>query len=382
MSGTTLKAPQRRAENGWVRIRTRLEKTMAPLAVLLLAALATTPGCGGKTKGFAPVPPAPRTFYMGFSAIPPRPDFNVLLQSLQMWTLRADAAIMHTEPPWDSLLAGVPPETLVARDGVPLADYYHGLGLKIVYTVDATNGINRAGESQPLVDAGRSLTEPAIQMLYRRYVAAVDSMLHPDYLGLAAETNLIRAAAPPALYNAVVQVANAAAADVRTFDTATRLYISVQVETAWGMLGPTPGIYVGIQQDVTDFPFMNALGLSSYPYFGWSDPDTLPLDYYSRLRQGNNIPVLVVEGGWSSVQVTGFPSSQATQARYIARQATLLDQAQAVGMFQLTFTDLDTTALPPGTILPLFSYNGLVDENLVPKAALGSWDAVFARPGP
>jgi len=358
----------------------RISATLIPLVCfgVLAASLA---GCGGKVQSTGPGAPAPRTYRMGFSPIGPRPDLGTIIAAIQMWSTRADAAIIHSEPPWDSLLAGVPAETLVTRERVALVQYFRALGHDIVLMVDATNGINRSGESQPLVDAGRSLTEPAVQMLYRRYCTVLDSLLRPDYLGLAAETNLIRLAAPPALYAAVAQVANDAAADIRAIDPAVKLFISVQVETAWGRLPPT-GIYEGAAQDVADFPFMNAMGLSSYPYFAFSDPDSVPLDYYSRLRQGNGLPVLVVEGGWNSRTIDAFASTPEEQARYIARHARLLDQAQVVGVFQLTFTDLDTLALPPGTILPLFSFNGLVDENLVPKPSLAEWDAVFSRPGP
>lgn len=355
------------------------------VSTLLVAALAATlavglAACGGK-HSTGPGPRPPRTYVMGFSPIAPRADLNLIIQTVLMWSTRADAAIIHSEPPWDSLLAGVPAETLVTRERVELVNFFRALGMSVVLMVDATNGINRAGESQPLVDAGRSLAEPEVQFLYRRYCTVLDSLLRPDWMGLAAETNLIRAAAPPALYAAVVQVANDAAADIRAIDAGTPLFISVQVETAWGVLGGS-GAYEGVAQDVTDFPFMDAMGLSSYPYFAWSDPDSLPDDYYARLRQGNGLPVLVVEGGWTSRSIGGIGSSPATQARYVARHAELLDRAQGVGLLQLTFTDLDTTALPPGTILPYFSYNGLVDENLVPKPALAEWDAIFARPGP
>jgi hypothetical protein len=358
----------------------RLVSILIPMSGLALA-LAMFAGCGGKVNVTGPAALAPRTYRMGFSGIGPRPDINVIIATIQMWATRADAAIIHSEPPWDSLIAGVPAETLVVRERVALVNFYRALGLRIVLMVDATDGINRAGEAQALEDAGRSLAEPEIQALYRRYCTVLDSMLNPDYMGLAAETNLIRLAAPPAVYAAVVQVANGAAADIRAIDATVPLFISVQVETAWGLLPPT-GVFEGVQQDVTDFPFMNAMGLSSYPYFGWSDPDSLPFDYYSRLRAGNGLPVLVVEGGWNSRTIGPYPSTPQTQSRYIARHAALLDQAQAVGVFQLTFTDLDTTALPPGTILPYFSYNGLVDENLVAKPALATWDGVFARPGP
>ena len=40
-----------------------------------------------------------RSYLMGFSVIPPRPDIKVTVQSLGIWSKRADAAIMHLERP-------------------------------------------------------------------------------------------------------------------------------------------------------------------------------------------------------------------------------------------------------------------------------------------
>jgi len=281
---------------------------------------------------------------------------------------------MHFEPPWDSLLAGFPADSAVLLQHRPLVDYYRAKGLALVITLDATNGLDRSAEAPALVAAGRSITEPEVQQLYRAYAVAVDTLLDPDYLGLAAETNLIRAAASPSLYAALVQVANDAADDVRAADTSVPLYVSVQVETAWGAFGG--GGYQGIATDLTDFPFAQAIGLSSYPYLGgFAEPEELPLDYYSRLTA---LPKLVVEGGWTSA--TALASTPAEQARYLRRHAVLLDQAQAVAVFQLTFTDLDSTFFPPGTILPLFAHLGVVDVELQPKPGLAAWDSAFARP--
>ena len=131
---------------------------------------------------------------MGFSAIPPRADFDVLLRSMDLWMQRADAAIIHINPQWDSLLVGVPADVLVRRDPLPLAEYFRAHGLVLVVTLDATDGLNRAAEAPGLVAAGRSLAEPEVRELYRHYAVAIDTLLRPDYLGLAAETNLIRAA--------------------------------------------------------------------------------------------------------------------------------------------------------------------------------------------
>lgn len=338
--------------------------------------------CSGKVKHpTATGTPAPtRTFRMGFSAIPPRADFALLLAALDLWTRRADAAILHVSPPWAALLAGAAADSTVRLQHLGLADYYRAKGLDLVVMLDATDGLNRAAEAPELVAAGRSITEPEVQLLYRAYAVAVDTLLTPRFLGLAAETNLIRAAAAPALYAALEQMVNAAAADVRAVDTGVQLYVSIQVETAWGRLAG-PGAYIGIATDLADFPFLQALGLSSYPYLGgFTEPEQVPLDYYSRLAQGTALRELVVEGGWASESVGAVVSTPAKQARWIRRHIQLLDQARALAVFQLTFTDLSPTLFPPGSILPFFATLGLVDTALTAKPALAPWDSAFARP--
>jgi hypothetical protein len=66
--------------------------------------------CSDATRPGAPL----RTFRMGFSAIPPRPDLAVLLQALNVWTAsHADAAILHVSVPYTALLAGIPAKQAV-----------------------------------------------------------------------------------------------------------------------------------------------------------------------------------------------------------------------------------------------------------------------------
>lgn len=322
-----------------------------------------------------------RTFRMGFSAFPPRADNDVLLASLDLWTRRADAAIMHVSVPYKDILAGITADSFVKVVDLPLANYFRAKNLPVTVTLDVTDGLNRSAESPDLVSIGRSITEPAVQQVYRQYVRAIVTNIRPSYLGLAAETNLIRDVAPAPLYAAVVQMTNDAAADVRGLSgTLPQLYVSVQADDAWGVL-LQGGTYQGVERDFTDFPFMQALGISSYPYFVYADPSQMPLDYYSRLKNGRAIPVMVVEGGWSSGAVGSVQSSADKQSRYLRRHEQILDSAKAIAVFQLNFTDIDisTMTLPPGSILPLFAQIGLVDTELRPKPALATYDSVFAR---
>jgi len=315
---------------------------------------------------------------MGFSAIPPRMSQAEVLTVLDMWTPRADAAIMHISPPWKALLSGITATAAVNANELPLANYYRAKNLQIVVMVDATDGLNRAAEAPELVELGRSISEPAVQQVYRQFVLALSTIVKPDYLGLAAETNLIRLAAPASLYASLKQMVNAAANDLQFVGSSARRYVSVQVDVAWGW--GQNNVYKGVEQDFADFPFMRALGLSSYPYFVYADPDEVPLDYYSRLPNGRSLPLMVVEGGWASGSAGAIVSSTEEQVRYLRRQARMLDSARASAVFQLTFTDLDIPSLnlPPGSILPLFATLGMVDANLQPKAALAIWDSLFA----
>ena len=145
--------------------------TCASLLAALVLGAAAIAGSGCAKKSVTdPTPAAPsRSWFMGFSAFPPRPDQDVMLQALFLWAPRADAAIAHDDVPWDSLLAGVPPETLVVRDVLPLVQYFRAQHLTVTYEVELTNGLDRSAEAPALVAAHRSIAEPQVRALARRW---------------------------------------------------------------------------------------------------------------------------------------------------------------------------------------------------------------------
>jgi len=348
---------------------------MRPLALALLLGCAASTDASSSGKGS-------RTFRMGFSPIPPRLSTAEVLRTADEMSRHADAALMVVDIPWAALLADTSAALLVRRDQLQLARLLTKRGVPLVAALEPANGLDRGAEATALVAMGRSITEPAVQRAYREYVVAFDSIVRPDYLLIAVETNLIRVASKPIVYGALVAMSNAAATQLRAAGSTTKLMVSVQVDVAWGRLPGGAGSFVGVARDRADFPFVDVLGLSSYPYLaGFTSPEEIPLDYYSRLTAGAPLPMIVTEGGWTSGSVTGVSSSPDLQARYIRRQMQLADAAQLLGVFQITFTDLDVASfnLPPGSILPLFAQLGLVDANYRAKPALAVWDSVRAR---
>ncbi len=336
---------------------------------------------GGSSPAAATVPtPAGRTWRVGFAGTPPRADVATMLQGVALWSKRAEIAAIHEELPWSDLLSGMSAEAVITRDKLQLVQHYRSLGLQIYFMGELNDGLDRARECSQLRARGRSITEAPVQAMYIDYMLAVARMLKPDYIGLAAETNLVRALAPTPLYAAVVKTANACADALRAGGVGSPLLSTVQVEAAWGKLG-TSGSYVGIDTDRADFAFSQRLGLSSYPYFAFAQPEDMPADYYSRLRGTSPLGVMVTEGGWTSAAVGTIVSNADKQARYIRRHAALLDSVQAQAWLQLLYADLDLNAWPKPhpENLPLFAGIGLTDTNFVGKPALTEWDALFAR---
>ncbi|GAC1422788.1 MAG: hypothetical protein NVS1B13_02520 [Flavisolibacter sp.] len=322
---------------------------------------------------------------MGLQNSAPRPDINLILQALGMWTSRADAAMITTEVPWDSLLRGTTPEQYVIANYKDLVNFYHSKKFKIWVYIDPQNGLDRSTDAVALVAAGKSIAQADMQQLYRRFVIVMDSILKPDHIGLALETNLIRAASSSAIYQGVRQAANNAAMDLRLVDKNVKLSVSVQVDYAWGSLGTNS--YRGISQDFIDFPFIEELGLSSYPYLTDVSVKNIPINYYSRLIEGKSLPVFVSEGGWTSQSITGFSGNIITsnpqiQRDYISLQSKLLGEAKAIAWFQLTFSDIDLSGWPSSypPNLKYFTYLGLVDIQLKPKPAQEAWDSIFKLP--
>jgi hypothetical protein len=346
--------------------------------VLLTGAIANCSNDAAPTFGPA------RTYRLGFSATPPRLTIESVLATIEAWRPHADIAQITQGVPWRALLADTSAAELVRRDLKELAFLYHSRRLPLIVQLDVTDGLARDREAPELVALGRSITEPAVQQRYREYVAAIDSILHPEYLGLAAETNLVRAIAPANVYAGVRTIAAAGENTLVAQNSVAKRFVSVQVETAWGRL-PDVGHFVGIDTDRADFPYIKVLGLSSYPFLaGFNNPGDVPVDYYARLNESSatKLPMLVAEGGWSSASVTGVTSSPEKQALWITRQMQLADRAALVAVTQISFTDLDLSTYPvtPGSILPLFAHLGLVDADLHAKPALAEWDRVLARP--
>jgi hypothetical protein len=323
----------------------------------------------------------PRTYAMGWAPIAPRAEVPLVLALMDSLAQVSELAILQQPVPFAELLAGASFDSLVADRG-NVADYLRAKGLDIVFLVDPLDGLDRRREDPALLAAGRSIREPAIRQLHEQWVRRIAERVRPAWFGLASEINTLAARGDPALYAEIRDLINTLAPQVRQHSPGTRVFVSFQVDEANGANGRIDPIIDHFAL-IDDFD-IDALGLSSYPGFFFDTPAQVPDDYFARFDAATDLPLLMVEGGWSSADVAWGSGTPGEQVDFFRRYEQLLDGVHAQAWVMLTFTDLDVNALglPPERAAGLanFAHMGLLDAALRRKPAYAEWARIRRRP--
>ncbi len=358
----------------------RRHHVIGPLLAVLVGCSGEVPA--GPSPGPLPSPSAqPRTYAMGWGLTPPKPTEESLIATAMAMSEVAEFGIIQQAVPWARLFAGATIEEMVAETK-GLADFLRALGLQIVFLVDPLDGLNRTLEPPELVEEGRSIQEPEIRALHESYVLEAAREIRPAYYGLASEINTLAAHGDPVLYAELVDLNNTLAPQIRAFAPGAQVFVSFQVDDAWNLF-PFPPPHFDHFALVDDFD-IDALGLSSYPVFVWDSPAEIPDDYFSRFRDVTDLPLILVEGGWSSEDVGGSQGNEGEQSEFFGRFEELLDGVDSPLWVMLIFADFDVTTfgLPPEreATLALFASMGIVDSRLEPKPSYAVWEEIISRP--
>lgn len=355
------------------------------LGMLLLGACSpggspTAPAIPESSPEAAPAPDQPRTYAMGWAPVAPRNEQSLVVAVMDSIAKVSDLAIMQQPVPWAQLLAGVPMDTLV-QERVRIAAHLRSLGMDIIFLVDPLDPWDRRKETPALVAAGRSIEEPSIRAMHEEWVRQIAKQVHPEWFGLASEINTLAARGDPTLYASVRDMVNDLAPQVRQVSPGSGVFVSFQADEANGRFGPESIDNFAL---IGDFD-IDALGLSSYPVFFFDDPADIPSDYFRRFDDATDLPLLLVEGGWSSANVPMSAGSPDQQVAFLNRFEELLDGVDARAWVMLTFTDLDVAANfgsdPARVEGPSnFAHMGILDTELRRKPAYATWQRIFGRP--
>src|SRR5262249_16314979 len=125
-------------------------------------------------------------------------------------------------------------DAIIDDEYVGLVNYLRGHGLKIVLLVDPLDGLNRRDEAQEAVKSGVTLLDAGMRATHEACVKAPVARIKPEYLGLASEINTLAAHGNPQPYADIKAMANELAPQLRQLSPASRIFVSYQVEDAWG----------------------------------------------------------------------------------------------------------------------------------------------------
>jgi hypothetical protein len=211
-------------------------------------------------------------------------------------------------------------------------------------------------------------------------VRRIAEEVRPAWLGLASEINTLAARGDDELYEEIRDLVNTLAPEVRALSPATRVFVSFQIDEANGVLVDPIIDHFALIDDYD----IDGLGLSSYPVFAFDTPAEIPDDYLDAFDQATDLPLLMVEGGWTSANVPWGMGTPGEQVDFLERYELLLDRVGAEAWVMLTFTDLDIPALglseERANGLSNFSRMGVMDIDLQRKPSYGVWERIFQRP--
>lgn len=344
-----------------------------------------------------------RTFFMGFSyGLPPSPDTrhsDIRLKALKGF---ADASIEHYPAPWDCLLkAGIRDlDQLAAFCATtfwvrpPIAQIVGKLreeGITVNFvTLDPIHPADRASQADELIESGGSLANSYERTLFAKYAKAVHKFVNPEYLGLAAEVNLIQKF-NPRLYGWVSATTRVALAELAP--TGQKTYVSLAAATAWNNQKNPAGFNAAQTAAICDDLFgaarvytPTAVGLASYPQVsGMVMAIEVPRDFWAKVVSGNRCngkKVIITELGWSSGYNLSSDLMEATHIRDLEALAGFVNAASApvIMMGWLNGADMHPVMPLIQEWDGLFRYLGILDYTFQPKAnSIRAWSTLFGK---
>ena len=333
-----------------------------------------------------------RPFYMGFTRWPPEATIQGIQTVDNFIAKHADLVSLHLDNgiPWQESLQNKP----YSLDVVNRLKYRPPAGYKFYVAISPLNmfrdkmaGYWGEKDNQPLPDIWNNLAldNPQVIKAYANYALRVVEATKPDYFVFGVEVNEL-ISNTPSMWPSYVALHKA------TYLALKARHPKLPVFTSFNVLH-WKGIADKSNKDLQDrliseiIPYVDAIGLSYYPFMSYATPDPLPEDYLAFATQFGK-PVAMTETGFTSANVMvkilplfGSEKKQKNYYDYIFRTAK-----RDKHLFIITFCTTDFEKLAEALPDPLddfagiWKYTGLQTSSLKPKPALATWNAMLSAP--
>lgn len=372
------------------------------LFIIVLAILVS--GCAGDRRGTSPtVLPAPaglslpesRPFFLGMTPFP----YNYTVEAIDetYWFVgeHADMIVDHFDEgvPWREAYNNSPYSKSIEDN---LDDRARRLpGDHKVYLAVTPISSNRDGIAGYRAEGGnmempdgwkdKDFDDPMVIQAYTNYCRYMINRLKPDYMAYGIEANML-ATKNPAAFQKYLRMSEQVYGALKSEYPALPIFVTIQADDYYKNEGSQREA-VGQLLRYSDY-----VAVSAYPFTTYPDPQELPKDFFSAIRDlAPEKPFAVAETGFTAedlvMKKAGFTikGSPEWQAEYVK---SLLNESDRLGAkFIVWFVSGDYDALwgkmesqGADELLMLWKDNGLVDGNRKPRPSLAFWDAWLKLP--
>lgn len=257
-------------------------------------------------------------------------------------------------------------------------------GVASVHQAVAAQGIQLVVALGATRDDGTSVrstvdwADPAQRQRFMDAVKNVATAIQPPYLAIGVEVNRLWEA-DPAAFDQFVAGYREAYAVAKKASPGTRVFTVFQLEMMDGEAFLAGGARRPEWDLLAKFDgALDAVGFTSYPFFDYETPESIPADYYLQASAKAGLPVVITELGWpsrplSSAPGSGYGGSPAEQLQFVQRIPSLLEGANVRAVLWAFPFDLGAGA--PVT----FESVALRENDGSEKPAFQAWRSVVRR---
>lgn len=334
-----------------------------------------------------PVPTGWRQFYLGFTPTP----YDITAESVEVtYSLlynHSDIVVHHFDSgvPWVEAYEGTPYHDKILWDIHQRVSHLTGSKIYLALTpIDQSRTYmgghwhSEGNQPRPGEWATKEFNDPMVIEAYLNFCDYMIEQFNPEYLAYGIEVNMLATSNPEAFEKYMVFLEEVYPALKSKYPD---LPVFLTFQTEYYYLNPET------QEPAIErlLPFTDYIALSSYPFMAYTDPATLPDDYFQHLYDlSPEKPYCIAETGFPSHNTTieelyaTIPGKSEWQTQYVQYLFNSSEYMEAEFIAWFVMIDYDATweylkeKVDP--IYRLWIETGLIDENLQPKPALILWD--------
>lgn len=265
---------------------------------------------GGSSSGGSSGETPLNVQYFGFSSLSNFTSPEDTAASLEIARANSDYILIISKVNWSEYYDGWENKSDAKFEELEvwkiIADYY---GLKLYVMIDVLESRDRKLIDQSIPWADKSFANSNVRSAIKNYAKKVATNITPDYLTIGMEINTYASSHPEDFAN-FVSLFDESYSFVKSSNIKVGPTIQYEQMTNCSNEGDQYSL-------LGNFSNADFIGISTYPRICFESFANVPADYYSRISQHTQKPLIIGESGWPTNSST-FPSTEQDQKQYLS----------------------------------------------------------------